>query len=319
MRFRPKRDALPFAGLASFMRLPYTQDPAYLDQADTAIVGIPLDSGTFYRAGARFGPRAIRLHSLYQLGPYHPILSLDVFEHLNVIDYGDLGVDLQDTQKAYRMIQEGLAPLIEQEITPVCLGGDHSISYPVLGALASAVSPLALVHFDSHPDTLDAIRGNRYNHGTPFRRAAEAGWIDPEHSIQIGIRGAGRVPDPKGDPGPLSFEVISGEALWTLPPDQVVEQIRRRVGNHPVYLSFDLDVMDAAVAPGTGSPEIGGPLSRDILPILRGLAGLPIKGFDIVELLPEADPQNTTALLAANLVFEFLALLAHRKQKISQE
>jgi agmatinase len=295
-----------FSGVRTFMRLPNVQD---LENADVAIVGAPFDTGATFRAGARFGPEGIRSVS-HLLRRYNPSLDVVIFEHLSVIDYGDVPVVPGYIEESYRRIAEGLEPIHRAGVIPIVLGGDHSIALPELRAAAAVHGPLALVQFDSHPDTWDAYFGEKHTHGTPFRRAVEEGLLAPEHSIQVGMRGSIYDMGDWDDAREMGFDLVPTDAVRKLGIDETIARIRERVGDAKTYVSFDVDFVDPAYAPGTGTPEIGGFTSRETQEFVRGLAGLEIVGCDVVEVYPAYDPAQITALLAANVAHEFMSLIA---------
>jgi agmatinase len=295
-----------FSGVRTFMRLPDVQD---LENADVAIVGAPFDTGATFRAGARFGPEGIRSVS-HLLRRYNPSLDVMIFEYLSVIDYGDVPVVPGYIEESYRRIAEGLEPIHWAGVVPIVLGGDHSIALQELRAAAAVHGPLALVQFDSHPDTWDAYFGEKHTHGTPFRRAVEEGLLAPEHSIQVGMRGSIYDMGDWDDARELGFDLVPTDAVRKLGIDETIARIRERVGDAKTYVSFDVDFVDPAFAPGTGTPEIGGFTSREAQEFVRGLAGLDLVGCDVVEVYPAYDPAQITALLAANVAHEFLSLIA---------
>jgi agmatinase len=299
-----------FSGVRTFMRLPNVQD---LENADAAIVGAPFDTGTTFRVGARFGPEGIRSAS-HLLRPYNPSLDVIIFDHLSVIDYGDVPVVPGYIEESYRRIKEGLEPIHRAGVIPIVLGGDHSIALPELRAAAAVHGPLALVQFDSHPDTWDAYFGEKHTHGTPFRRAVEEGLLRPECSIQVGMRGSIYDAGDWDDARELGFDLVPTDAIRKLGIDETIARIRERVGDAKVYVSFDVDFVDPAFAPGTGTPEIGGFTSREAQEFVRGLAGMDVVGCDVVEVYPAYDPAQITALLAANVAHEFLSLIAARRK-----
>jgi agmatinase len=233
-----------------------------------------------------------------------------IFDHLSVIDYGDVPVVPGYIEESYRRIAEGLEPIHRAGVVPIVLGGDHSIALPELRAAAAVHGPLALVQFDSHPDTWDAYFGEKHTHGTPFRRAVEEGWLVPERSIQVGMRGSIYDMGDWDDARELGFDLVPTDAVRKLGIDETITRIRERVGDAKTYVSFDVDFVDPAFAPGTGTPEIGGFTSREAQEFVRGLAGLEIVGCDVVEVYPAYDPAQITALLAANVAHEFLSLIA---------
>jgi agmatinase len=292
----------------TFARLPYVELPR--DDVDAAVIGVPFDTATSFRSGARFGPEAIRAASML-LRPYHPVLDVDVFDTLSLVDGGDLAITPGNAQKTAGQIDEQLRPLLAAGIVPLVLGGDHSIVLGELRAQHAAHGPVALVLLDAHADTWDQYYGERYFHGTPFRRAVEEGLVDPGRSLLAGMRGPLYGPEDIDVPRELGFEVIAGPDLVAMTPDQYGDRVRRRIGDGPAYLSFDIDVLDPASAPGTGTPEVAGLQPREALAFLRGLAGIEFSGFDVVEVAPAYDsPGQITALNAAAVAFDLLALLA---------
>jgi agmatinase len=288
------------------MRLPHSRDVASLD---VALVGIPFDGGTSYRTGARFGPRAIRDQSSL-IRPWHPVLKVSPFERLRVVDYGDIDVVPMSIERTYEVVEREIGDLAGHHVVPVSVGGDHSITLPILRALARRHGPLACVHFDAHPDTWDQYAGLKHYHGTPFRRAVEERLIDPRRMIQVGLRG------PLYGEHDFDFHAAHGIEVIRIEPIKehgvawVADQLLRLAGA-PLYCSFDIDVVDPAYAPATGTPEVGGLTSYEALLLVRALQGLSIVGFDLVEVSPVYDgPGQVTSLLASNLLFEFVCLLA---------
>jgi agmatinase len=269
--------------------------------------------GRHLQGRARFGPEGIRSAS-HLLRRYNPSLDVPIFEYLSVIDYGDVPVVPGYIEESYRQIEEGLEPIYGTGVTPIVLGGDHSIALPELRAAAAVHGPLALVQFDSHPDTWDAYFGERHTHGTPFRRAVEEGLLDTSRSIQVGMRGSIYDKDDWDDAREMGFDLIPTDEVRELGIARVIDRIRRRTGEAKVYVSFDVDFVDPAYAPGTGTPEIGGFTSREAQEFVRGLAGLEIIGCDVVEVYPAYDQAQISALLAANVAHEFLSLLAFSKK-----
>ena len=299
-----------FSDVRTFMRLPNVRD---LENADAAIVGAPFDTGATFRAGARFGPEGIRSAS-HLLRRYNPSLDVVIFDHLSVIDYGDVPVVPGYIEESYRRIAEGLEPIHRSGVVPIVLGGDHSIALPELRAAAAVHGPLALVQFDSHPDTWDSYFGESHTHGTPFRRAVEEGLLDTSRSIQVGMRGSIYDRGDWDDAREMGFDLLPTDEVRELGIPSVIDRIRKRTGGAKAYVSFDVDFVDPAYAPGTGTPEIGGFTSRETQEFLRGLAGLEIVGCDVVEVYPAYDPAQITALLAANVAHEFLSLLAFSRK-----
>jgi agmatinase len=299
-----------FSGVRTFMRLPNTRD---LQNSDAAIVGAPFDTGATFRAGARFGPEGIRSVS-HLLRRYNPSLDVAVFDHISVIDYGDVPVVPGYIESSYERIAKGLEPIHRAGVVPIVLGGDHSIALPELRAAAAVHGPLALVQFDSHPDTWDSYFGERHTHGTPFRRAVEEGLLDTSRSIQVGMRGSIYDKGDWDDARAMGFELVPTDEVRELGIPSVIDRISGRTEGAKVYVSFDVDFVDPAYAPGTGTPEIGGFTSREAQEFVRGLAGLEIVGCDVVEVYPAYDHAQITALLAANVAHEVLSLIAFSKK-----
>lgn len=306
--FQPK-DALVsprFAGIPTFMRLPLVMDP---HQLDVALVGVPFDGGTSYRSGTRFGPREIRVQSVL-IRNYNPVLRINPFEKMRVADYGDIDVNPLSIENTFQKIQQGIQTIVAAGTRPFSIGGDHSISLPILRALARehGYGQLGMIHFDSHVDTLDKYFGQKLSHGTPFRRAIEENLFDPHKIIQIGIRG--QIYDKtdfdfNNDHG---ITMVPIEELFERSISYVIKKIRELNGEK-FYLSFDIDVVDPAFAPGTGTPQIGGVTSYQALQLIRALKGIDFVGCDLVEVSPPYDSVGITSLLAANLIFEILCVL----------
>lgn len=296
--------ALPaYFGIPTFMRQPASRD---LDGIDVAIVGIPFDGGaTSFRSGARFGPRKIREASLLMWGHnrYFKIAPLDV---LKTIDYGDVAVEPASLETTVELISSEVAKVIDTGSTVIALGGDHSIAFPLLKSHAAKFGPVALVQFDAHVDT----EKDRLDHGTPFRHAADEGLINTNAWVQVGIRGPVSYSQEVEEAKQLGAHVLDINECFKIGIPHVIQTIRERIGKHPAYVSLDIDVVDPAFAPGTGTPEVGGFTSYQILQLVRGLKGLNFVGFDLVEVSPPYDSAEITSILAANLVFEYLSLLA---------
>jgi agmatinase len=296
-----------YTGLRTYARCPAATD---WENADVAVVGVPFDTATSFRSGPRFGPAAIREASLL-LRPWHPALEVDVFGTLSVIDGGDLDVTPGNAEKTTAQIADGLAPVIDGGATPLVLGGDHSIVLGELRAHARAHGPVAVVLLDAHADTWDAYYGERYFHGTPFRRALEEGLIDPARSLLAGMRGSLYAASDLDEPRSWGFQIVPCDELRTWTPQQYGERVRARIGDGPAYLSFDIDVLDPAFAPGTGTPEVAGLLPHEAIAFLRALAGIAFVGYDVVEVSPPYDgPGQVTALNGASIAYELLALSA---------
>ncbi|MFN6544405.1 agmatinase [Mycolicibacterium nivoides] len=296
-----------YAGIATFARLPQRHE---VSDYDIAVVGVPFDTGVTYRPGARFGPAAIRQASRL-LKPYHPALDVSPFAQAQVVDAGDIAANPFDIEVAVEQVRDGIADLLT---TPrqrvVLLGGDHTIALPALQAMHAVHGPVALVHFDAHLDTWDTYFGAPCTHGTPFRRASEQGLIVKGHSAHVGIRGSLYDRADLLDDESLGFTVVHCRDIDRIGVDGVIERIRDRVGDHPVYVSIDIDVLDPAFAPGTGTPEIGGMTSRELVAVLRAMRGLQIVGADVVEVAPAYDSGDVTAVAGANLAYELVTLMA---------
>jgi agmatinase len=297
-----------FAGPDTFARLPRLQD---VRRAAVAVTGIPFDSGVSYRPGARFGPTAVRNGSKL-LRPYHPGLDTHPMQVHQVADAGDVAANPFDIAEAIASIERAARVLLDQAGHLVAIGGDHTIALPLLRATAARHGPLSLVHFDAHLDTWDTYFGAPYTHGTPFRRAVEEGLLALEASVHVGIRGPLYAAADLSDDKRLGFATVSTTDVARSGVDQAVDRIRDRVGDRPVYLSVDIDVLDPAHAPGTGTPEPGGLTTRELQLILRGLTGLNLAGADVVEVAPAYDHAELTALAAANVAYEFLGLFARQ-------
>jgi agmatinase len=306
----PDPGAAPrFTGPRTFMRLPHLQTTA---DVDVAFVGVPTDDAVAFRSGARFGPEAVRSASAL-LRPYNPHLDVDIVERLSMVDYGDAPTVPGYHVESLERIERHLRPLHEADVVPLCVGGDHSIALAELRAAAGVYGPLALVHLDAHADVWDEYYGARYFHGTVFRRAVEEGLVDPARSVQAGMRGTLYGESDVRAPAELGYDAIPWDLLERLAPDDYADHVRSRVGDAPAFLSFDVDFVDPAFAPGTGTPEVGGPTSGQALAYLRALTGIDFRGYDCVEVSPPYDPSGITAWLAASACHEMLSLAALRK------
>jgi agmatinase len=310
---RPRpRDAFVsprFGQVATFMLLPHAQAARDLD---VALLGIPYDGGTSYRPGARHGPRHVREQSSL-IRPWNPVLEVSPFEKLSVVDWGDVDVVPISIEGTFAAIERETDALVGAGVVPLCVGGDHSITLPILRSLARRHGRLGLVHFDAHPDTWDEYFGSRYFHGTPFRRAVEEGLIDPRRMIQIGIRGPLYGADDFAFHDLHGIEVVRIEAVKEQGLAWVAGRLARLRGG-PVYCSFDIDAVDPAYAPATGTPEVGGLSAYEAQALVRGLADLTLVGADVVEVSPPYDgPGQITALLAANLLFELVSVVARER------
>ena len=298
-----------YAGEATFARLPRLQDVA---RADVAIVGVPFDSGVSYRPGARFGPSHIR-ESSRLLRPYNPALDVPVFARQQVADAGDLAVNPFSIDDAIAAVERGARALLERTRFVLTLGGDHTVALPMLRAVSAVHGPVAVVHFDAHLDTWDTYFGAAYTHGTPFRRASEEGLLDRTGCLHVGIRGPLYTEVDLDQDCELGFGVIAAPDVDQLGVSGMIERIRHRVEDRPVYVSVDIDVLDPAHAPGTGTPEAGGLSSRELLATLRSFAKLNLVGADIVEVAPAYDHAQITGIAAAHVGYELLSALAARK------
>ncbi|MEW2357485.1 agmatinase [Spirillospora sp. NPDC029432] len=295
-----------FAGPSTFARLPRREDvPGF----DIAVVGAPFDTGVTYRPGARFGPAAVRQGSRL-LKPYNAALDVLPFASQQVVDAGDLVCNPFDIATALNELEAGLRELTAEGRHAVTIGGDHTVALPALRAAHALHGPLALVHFDAHLDTWDTYFGEPYTHGTPFRRAAEEGLLMRDASAHVGIRGSLYDPRDLVDDARFGFTIVHCAELDDVGARGVADRIRARVQDAPVYLSIDIDTLDPAYAPGTGTPESGGMSSRELLAVLRGLTGLNVVGADVVEVAPAYDHAEITSIAAATVVYELVSMLA---------
>ena len=302
-----------FAGIKTYMRLPHIRTTPGID---VAVIGVPWDGATSYRTGQRMAPDAIRRVSA-ALRPYNYALDVGLFENCSGVDYGDVPVVPGYIEETFAQIESELTPLIDAGVIPVVMGGDHSITLPELRAIARIHGPVALIHFDSHTDTNDQYFGKPYYHGSPFRRAVEENLLSAEHSIQLGMRGSVYTRDAYDDSISLGFKVVTMADIRKMGLPALIEHIRKRIGSSKVFVTLDIDVVDPAFAPGTGTPEVGGFTSGEVIDLIHGLKGLNFVGFDIVEVLPEFDPADITALLAANIIFEFISLISVNRRRPS--
>jgi len=293
-----------FGGIATMMRLPHTPDAAGLD---VAFVGVPFDIGTSNRAGARFGPRQIRTESCL-IRPYNMATRAAPFDSLQVADIGDVAINTFNLEKSVAIIEQAYDEILEQGCKPLTMGGDHTISLPILRALKKQHGPVGIVHVDAHADINDHMFGEPVAHGTPFRRAIEEGLIEPSRMVQIGLRASGYAADDFDWPREQGVRVVQAEECWYQSLKPLMQEVRDQLGAGPVYLTFDIDGLDPAYAPGTGTPEIGGLTVHQGLEIVRGCRGLDVVGGDLVEVAPAYDTSGNTALVAANLLFEMLCV-----------
>jgi guanidinopropionase len=298
-----------YTGIPTFMRLPL-YDPA--ERADIAIIGVPFDGGVTNRPGARHGPREVRNQSSL-VRRYHQATGAAPFEAAKVVDGGDVAIEKPyNLLDAHADIESAFRDWRNQQVTTLAVGGDHSITLPILRALVGGGEPLGLIHIDAHCDTGDDYLGSRFHHGAPFRRAAEEGLIDPKRTVQIGIRGTLTIPDQWEFSYSSGMRVLLMEEVYQRGINDVLAEARAVVSDKPCYLSFDIDSVDPAFAPGTGTPESGGLSSLEAMLLVRGMAGLNVRAADVVEVAPPFDPTGNTAHLAANILFEILCVLTQR-------
>lgn len=294
-----------YAGPATFARLPRVDE---VDEVDVAVLGVPFDTGVSYRPGARFGPTHVR-ESSRLLRPYNPAQDVSPFAQAQVADAGDVGCNPFVIEEALSQVEAAADQVLERSRRMLTIGGDHTISLPLLRAHARAHGPLSVIHFDAHLDTWDTYFGSPYTHGTPFRRASEEGLLDRDGCLHVGSRGPLYSAEDLRADRTLGFEVVSAPELEDLRVRGTIERIRERVADRPVYVSIDIDVLDPAFAPGTGTPEAGGLTSRELLAILRGLADLDVVGADIVEVAPAYDHAEVTGVAAAHTAYELISVL----------
>ncbi|WP_034274766.1 agmatinase [Haloechinothrix halophila] len=294
-----------YAGEATFARLPRLPD---LADADALIWGVPFDSGVSYRPGARFGPSHVRQSSRL-LRPYNPALDVSPFARQQVADAGDVGVNPFNIQDAIGTIESAARELSGTSRRLVTVGGDHTIALPLLRVAHERHGPVAVLHFDAHLDTWDTYFGEPYTHGTPFRRASDEGLIDFDHSMHVGIRGPIYAKLDLDESERLGFAAINCRDFARKSLDELLNRMRERLGNRPVYVSIDIDVLDPGFAPGTGTPEAGGLSSRELLETVRALDGLNVVGADVVEVAPAYDHAEITGIAAAHVAYELLSVL----------
>ena len=299
-----------FCNMGTFMRM---QKVDSAEGLDFVIAGAPFDTASSFRSGSRFGPNAIRNISA-MMKPNNVIMQVNIMDGLKGGDIGDFNVTPGYIHPTYQAIEEGVANILKENACPIVLGGDHSITLAELRAVAKKYGPVALVHFDSHSDLCDEVFGQKYNHGTPFRRALEENLMDASHSIQVGMRGSLYDPDEHKMAAELGMKLIPAHKVREMGLKTLVKTILERVGDKPCFLTFDIDFVDPAYAPGTGTPEVGGFTSLEALELVRNIKDLNFVGFDLVEVLPAYDHGEITAYLAANIVFEYLSILAMKKK-----
>ncbi|WP_109467281.1 agmatinase [Albibacillus kandeliae] len=294
-----------FSGPNTFMRLPVTNR---LDTLDVAFLGIPMDIGTSWRSGTRFGPKQIRAESA-MIRPYNMATGAAPFDSLQIADIGDLAINTFSLADTVRIITESYDVILKHDLIPMAMGGDHTMTLPILRSIAKKHGPVALVHVDAHADVNDEMFGEKIAHGTPFRRAYEEGLIQPDKVYQIGLRGTGYAATDFTEAQGWGFQIFQAHELWGKSLDTLGAEIRRDIGDRPVYITYDIDSLDPAYAPGTGTPEIGGLTTPQALQLIRALNGVNVVGCDLVEVSPPYDPSGNTALTAANILYELLCIL----------
>ncbi len=299
-----------YGGAPTFARLPRWDE---VEHADVVVLGVPFDTGVSYRPGARFGPSHIR-ESSRLLRPYNPAQDVKPFAVQQVVDGGDIAVNPFDIAEALATVQSHAAKVLSEGAKLLTLGGDHTIALPLLRAMAEKHGPLAVVHFDAHLDTWDSYFGADYTHGTPFRRASEEGLLDRNACMHIGIRGPLYTANDLVEDGDLGFQIVHATEIDALGVAGVIERMLARVGDRPVYVSIDIDVLDPAFAPGTGTPEAGGFTSRELLAIIRAFSSTNLVGADIVEVAPAYDHAQVTGIAAAHVAYELISSMAIIKE-----
>lgn len=297
-----------YAGIATFAKLPRIED---VPAADIAVLGVPFDSGVSFRPGARFGPAHVREASRL-LRPYNPAQDASPFALKQVVDAGDVSANPFSIEEAVQAVESAATELGERVDRIVTIGGDHTIALPLLRAVTRKHGPVAVLHFDAHLDTWDTYFGAPMTHGTPFRRASEEGLIDLTASMHAGVRGPLYGKSDLDDDARLGFQIVTTEAVEEHGVPAALQQMRERIGDRPLYISIDIDVLDPAHAPGTGTPEAGGLTSRELLRMIRGLADLNIVGADVVEVAPAYDHAQITAVAASHVVYELITVMARR-------
>jgi agmatinase len=295
-----------YGGIATFAHLPQINE---VTDVDVAIVGVPFDTGVSYRPGARFGPNHVR-ESSRLLRPFNPAANVSPFATQQVVDAGDIAANPFDIEEAISSIHKSYDQLLERAKRIVTIGGDHTITLPILRSLKAKHGPISVVHFDAHLDTWDSYFGADYTHGTTFRRASEEGLLDPEGCMHIGIRGPLYAAKDLTDDKALGFQIFSSVEFQDVGVAAAIEKMKARVGKRPMYISIDIDVLDPAHAPGTGTPEAGGLTSRELLSLLRATAGMNVVGADIVEVAPAYDHAQITGIAASHAMYELISAFA---------
>lgn len=301
-----------FAGVKTFMRM---QNVKTLQDIDFAVVGIPFDTCATYRAGARFGPTSIREMSSLAAKPYNPELAVDIFEECSGVDFGDLGSVPGYVEDSFDIIQKEMQKIFAHGVIPIAMGGDHSITLPELRACRAVHGPVALVHFDAHYDTISEYFGKPYSHGTPFYHAAKEGLVDTSCSIQLGIREGLYGEEDANNSANLGYASMKASEMHRMSLEKIIEKIYERTKGKKVFLTFDIDFLDPAYAPGTGTPVPGGFSTWETLELIRGLKELNIVGYDLVEVAPAFDGSGITSIAAAGIIQEFMSQIAWRKKQ----
>jgi guanidinobutyrase len=299
-------DLARFSGPGSFMRLPYVND---LKGLDVAFLGIPMDIGTSWRSGTRFGPKQVRSESA-MIRPYHMGTGAAPFDSLQIADIGDLAINTFSLSESLKIIRKSYDAILNYDAMPMAIGGDHSITLPILRAMQKRHGKLALIHVDAHADVNEDMFGEKETHGTVFRRAYEEGLIEPSKVYQVGLRGTGYTAQDFKEAQGWGFQQFPAQDLWHRSLVSLGGEIRRDIGDKmPVYITYDIDSLDPAYAPGTGTPEIGGLTTPQAMELIRAFKGLNIVGCDLVEVSPPYDTSGNTALTGANILFELLCVL----------
>lgn len=298
-------DMARFSGPQTFMRLPAATSPEGLD---VCFMGVPIDIGTSWRSGTRFGPKQIRQESA-MIRPYNLQTGAAPFDSLQIADLGDVGINTFSLKDSLKIIETAYDRLHNYSVVPATIGGDHSLTLPILRSVAKKYGPVALVHVDAHADVNDEMFGERETHGTVFRRAYEEGLLVPDLVFQVGLRGTGYTASDFSEAAGWGFNMITAPDIWHKSLTPLGTKVKNAIGDHPCYLTYDIDSLDPAYAPGTGTPEIGGLTTPQAMEFIRALWGLNIVGFDMVEVSPMYDTSGNTALTAANLMFEILSIL----------
>ncbi|MGL4861023.1 MAG: agmatinase [Enterobacteriaceae bacterium] len=300
-----------FSGIRTFMRLPHVTT---LEEVDFVVLGLPYDNSTTFRPGTRFGPASIREMSVFAAKPYNPHLDVAIYDYCSGVDYGDLGTIPGYLEDSFALITEGMLPIFQAGVIPVAMGGDHSVTLPELRACHQVHGPVALIHFDAHYDTIPAYFGKPYCHGTPFYHAAKEGLVDTSKSIQVGIREGLYGPECTQNSKKLGYASLTAVECSKMSTQEIIDRIVERVGDSKAFLTFDIDYLDPAYAPGTGTPVPGGTTTAQAMEIIRGLKDLNIIGYDLVEVAPQYDSSDITSIAASTIMVEFIGHIAYRKK-----